>query len=82
MTPLGKEHTCASTLVPSTQGIDARLSFSVLFFLLSFDVLNRLIKIGKWAKEIEAENKKDKEEKELFIADVAHLKVDNVNLQK
>ena len=65
-----------------TQGIDARLSFSVLFFLLSFDVLNLLIKIEKWAKEIKAENKKDKEEKELFIADVAHLKVDNVNLQK
>ena len=36
----------------------------------------------KWAKEIEAEKQKDKEERELLIAEVAKLKVDNVNLQR
>ena len=39
------------------------------------DILNRLGKIEKWAKETEAE-------KELLMAEVAKLKVDNENLQK
>ena len=46
------------------------------------DVFNRLVKIEKWAKETEAENKKDKAEKELLMAEVAKLNVDNENLQK
>ena len=46
------------------------------------DVLNRLVKFEKWAKEIEAEKQKDKEEKELLFAEIAKLKVDNVNLRK
>ena len=46
------------------------------------DVLNRLVKMENWAKETEAENKKDKAEKELLMAEVAKLKVDNENLQK
>ena len=46
------------------------------------DVLNRFVKMEKWVKEIEAEKQKAKEERELLIAEVAKLKVDNVNLQK
>ena len=46
------------------------------------DVLNRLVKIEKWAKEIEAEKQKDKEEKEVLIAEITKLKLDNTNLQK
>ena len=45
-------------------------------------MLNHLVKIEKWVKDIEAENKKDKVEKELLIAEVVKLKADNVNLQK
>ena len=41
------------------------------------DVVNRLVKLEKWAKEIEAPNKKDKEEKDLFMGQIAKLKVDN-----
>ena len=46
------------------------------------DVVNRLVKLEKWAKEIEAQNKKDKEEKDMLMGQITKLKVDNINLQK
>ena len=45
-------------------------------------VVNRLIKLEEWAKETEAQNKKDKEEKDMLMDQQSKLKVDNINIQK
>ena len=46
------------------------------------DVVNRLVKLEEWAKETEAQNKKDKEEKDMLMDQQSKLKVDNINIQK
>ena len=46
------------------------------------DVVNRLVKLEEWAKETEAQNKKDKEEKDMLMDQLSKLKVDNIKLQK
>ena len=45
-------------------------------------VVNRLIKLEEWAKETGAQNKKDKEEKNMLMDQLSKLKVDNIKLQK
>ena len=46
------------------------------------DVVNRLVKLEEWVKETEAQNKKDKEEKDMLMVQLSNLKLDNINLQK
>ena len=46
------------------------------------DVLNCLVKIQKWAKEIESQKQKDREEKDMFMAEITKLKVDNMNIKE
>ena len=50
------------------------------------DILKRLVKIEsemkKWAKKNESEKKKDREEKDILVDEIAKLKIENINLQR
>ena len=53
-------------------------------FLLKYqrNEVEKATTMKKWAKKNESEKKKDREEKDILVDEIAKLKIENINLQR